>query len=121
MTTITTGEDGMAVAENLPLGAYRVVEKTAPEGFVLNPDAAEVVFVYEGQDTPVVEQEVTVGDERQKVAITVEKQDAENGAVVANLAPSRPQIRPFTTPNSPLHDPIFGPISAIFQFFRAKI
>lgn len=83
VTTITTGEAGMAVAENLPLGAYRVVEKTAPEGFVLNPDAAEVVFVYEGQDTPVVEQEVTVGDERQKVAITVEKQDAENGAVVA--------------------------------------
>lgn len=83
VTTITTGEDGMAVEENLPLGAYRVVEKTAPEGFVLNPDAAEVVFVYEGQDTPVVEQEVTVGDERQKVAITVEKQDAENGAVVA--------------------------------------
>ena len=83
VTTITTGEDGMAVAENLPLGAYRVVEKTAPEGFVLNLEAAEVVFVYEGQDTPVVEQEVTVGDERQKVAITVEKQDAENGAVVA--------------------------------------
>lgn len=83
VTTITTGEDGMAVAENLPLGAYRVVEKTAPEGFVLNPEAAEVVFVYEGQDTPVVEQEVTIGDERQKVAVTVEKQDAENGAVVA--------------------------------------
>ena len=83
VTTITTGEDGMAVAENLPLGAYRVVEKTAPEGFVLNPETAEVVFVYEGQDTPVVEQEVTVGDERQKVAISVEKQDAENGAVVA--------------------------------------
>lgn len=83
VTTITTGEDGMAVAENLPLGAYRVAEKTAPEGFVLNPEAAEVVFVYEGQDTPVVEQEVTVGDERQKVAVTVEKQDAENGAVVA--------------------------------------
>lgn len=83
VTTITTGDDGMAVAENLPLGAYRVVEKTAPEGFVLNPEAAEVVFVYEGQDTPVVEQEVTIGDERQKVAITVEKQDAENSAVVA--------------------------------------
>lgn len=83
VTTITTDEDGMAVAENLPLGAYRVVEKTAPEGFVLNPEATEVVFVYEDQDTPVVEQEVTVGDERQKVAITVEKQDAENGAVVA--------------------------------------
>ena len=83
VTTITTGEDGMAVAENLPLGAYRVAEKTAPEGFVLNAEDSEVVFVYEDQDTPVVEQEVTVGDERQKVVITVEKQDAENGAVVA--------------------------------------
>lgn len=34
------------------------------------------------QDTPVIEQEVTVGDDRQKVAIQVEKQDAENGATV---------------------------------------
>lgn len=82
VTTITTGEDGKAVAENLPLGAYKVAEKTAPDGFVLNPESAEVVFIYEGQETPVVEQEVTIGDERQKVAITVEKQDAENGAVV---------------------------------------
>ena len=30
-----------------------------------------------------IEQEVTVGDDRQKVAIQVEKQDAENGATVA--------------------------------------
>ena len=29
-----------------------------------------------------IEQEVTVGDDRQKVAIQVEKQDAENGATV---------------------------------------
>ena len=35
------------------------------------------------QDTPVIEQEVTVGDDRQKVTIQVEKQDAENGATVA--------------------------------------
>ena len=30
-----------------------------------------------------IEQEVPVGDDRQKVAIQVEKQDAENGATVA--------------------------------------
>ena len=80
--TVTTGEDGKAVAENLPLGSYYVVEKTAPEGFVLNHDRSEVAFVYADQDTPVIEQEVTVGDDRQKVAIQVEKQDAENGATV---------------------------------------
>ena len=81
--TVTTGEDGKAVAENLPLGSYYVVEKTAPEGFVLNHDRSDVTFVYASQDTPVIEQEVTVGDDRQKVAIQVEKQDAENGATVA--------------------------------------
>jgi len=83
VTTVTTGEDGKAVADNLPLGSYYVVEETAPEGFVLNHDRSEVAFVYANQDTPVIEQEVTVGDDRQKVAIQVEKQDAENGATVA--------------------------------------
>ena len=83
VTAVTTGEDGKAVAENLPLGSYYVVEKTAPEGFVLNHDRSDVIFVYADQDTPVIEQEVTVGDDRQKVAIQVEKQDAENGATVA--------------------------------------
>ncbi|RHQ95521.1 LPXTG cell wall anchor domain-containing protein [Ruminococcus sp. AM45-9BH] len=83
VTTVTTREDGKAVADNLPLGSYYVVEKTAPEGFVLNHDRSEVAFVYANQDTPVIEQEVTVGDDRQKVAIQVEKQDAENGATVA--------------------------------------
>ena len=82
VTTVTTGEDGKAVADNLPLGSYYVVEKTAPEGFVLNHDRSDVAFVYANQDTPVIEQEVTVGDDRQKVAIQVEKQDAENGATV---------------------------------------
>ena len=82
VTTVTTGEDGKAVADNLPLGSYYVVEKTAPEGFVLNHDRSDVSFVYADQDTPVIEQEVTVGDDRQKVAIQVEKQDAENGATV---------------------------------------
>ncbi|NSG21695.1 SpaA isopeptide-forming pilin-related protein [Blautia wexlerae] len=82
VTTVRTGEDGKAVAENLPLGSYYVVEKTAPEGFVLNHDRSDVAFVYADQDTPVIEQKVTVGDERQKVAIQVEKQDAENGATV---------------------------------------
>ena len=82
VTAVTTGEDGKAVADNLPLGSYYVVEKTAPEGFVLNHDRSEVAFVYANQDTPVIEQEVTVGDDRQKVAIQVEKQDAENGATV---------------------------------------
>lgn len=80
--TLTTDETGEAVLENLPLGKYLVIEKTAPYGFSLNTEAQEVVFVYEDQDTPVVEQEVTFYNERQKVALTVEKKDKETGAVV---------------------------------------
>ena len=33
---LTTDESGKADLDNLPLGEYKVVEKTAPEGFVLN-------------------------------------------------------------------------------------
>lgn len=80
--TLTTDENGEAVLENLPLGKYRVIEKTAPYGFSLNTEAQEVIFSYEDQDTPVVEQEMAFYNERQKVALTVEKQDKENGAVV---------------------------------------
>ena len=32
VATLTTGKDGKAVAKNLPLGQYRVVEVTAPDG-----------------------------------------------------------------------------------------
>ena len=72
----------MAVLENLPLGKYRVVEKEAPYGFSLHTEAQEVIFSYEDQHMPVVDQEVTFQNERQKVALIVEKQDKENGAAI---------------------------------------
>lgn len=79
---LTTDENGEAVMENLPLGKYRVVEKEAPYGFSLHTEAQEVIFSYEDQHTPVVDQEVTFQNERQKVALIVEKQDKENGAAI---------------------------------------
>lgn len=72
MTTITTGESGKAVAKDLPLGRYYVVETKAPEGFVLNPEPVKVTLTYQDQDTPIVEAEAIVGNDRQKVAISVE-------------------------------------------------
>lgn len=79
---LITNESGYAVAEDLPLGKYRIEEKTAPDGFIWNTDVQEVELVYEGQDVPVVEEEITFVNERQKVRIIVEKQDATNGATV---------------------------------------
>lgn len=43
---LTTDESGKADLDNLPLGEYKVVEKTAPEGFVLNEEEQKVSFVY---------------------------------------------------------------------------
>lgn len=83
VTTITTGESGKAVAKDLPLGKYYVVETKAPEGFVLNPEPVKVALTYQDQDTPIVEAEAIVGNDRQKVSISVEKQDAENGRVLS--------------------------------------
>lgn len=83
VTTVTTDAEGNAVVENLPLGKYRIEEVAAPEGYVLNASSQEVELVYAGQDTPVITEEVTFMNERQKVQIIVEKQDAENGAILA--------------------------------------
>lgn len=83
VTTITTDDSGLAVARNLPLGKYLVKEKDAPKGFVLNAASQEVNFEYADQNTAVIKESVTFKNDRQKVAITVTKQDAENEAVVA--------------------------------------
>lgn len=82
VTTVTTDENGTAAVENLPLGKYRVTETKAPYGYVLEAVSQEVEFSYEGQNTPVVEKEILFTDKRQKVELTVEKQDAETQAKV---------------------------------------
>ena len=53
--TVTTDKDGKAQIADLPLGTYKVVEKTAPDGFVLNEEAQTVTFSYKDQDTAVIE------------------------------------------------------------------
>ena len=83
VATITTGESGKAVAKDRPLGTYYVVETKVPEGFVLNPEPVTVALTYQDQETPVVEAEAMVGNDRQKVSISVEKQDIENGQVLS--------------------------------------
>ena len=81
--TVTTDKDGKAQITDLPLGTYKIVEKTAPEGFVLNEEAQTVTFEYKDQKTPVIEQTATFENDRQKVEVSVVKQDAETETVVA--------------------------------------
>ena len=80
--TVTTDENGEAYLTDLPLGSYKIVEATAPEGFVLNGEAQTVTFTYKDQETPVIEQEAVFQNERQKVEVSVVKKDAETQATV---------------------------------------
>ena len=79
VTTVVTDENGLAVIENLPLGSYYVKETKAPASFVLSNQIQSVTFNYKDQKTPVIERSMEFVNGRQKVSITVEKQDAQNG------------------------------------------
>ena len=79
VATVTTNEIGEATVTDLPLGTYRIEEIKAPYGFVLNAKPQTVTFSYQDQETPVIERTAEFINDRQKVEITVEKQDAETG------------------------------------------
>ena len=76
--TLTTA-NGSATSKSLYLGAYIVTEKTAPEGYIQNPEPQEVILRYGGQSVEVVTESVTFANAPQKGTIRVQKNDAESG------------------------------------------
>lgn len=76
--TLTTA-GGSATSKPLYLGTYTVTEKTAPEGYVLNPEPQEVTLRYGGQTVELVTESVTFANAPQKGQIVVQKNDAESG------------------------------------------
>ena len=83
VTTLTTDKEGKAVAKNLPLGKYKVVEVQAPDGFVLNSEEQFVTFTYVDDQTPVIKESLTFKNERQKVDLSVDKIDKETEKPIA--------------------------------------
>lgn len=71
--TITTGEKGTATSKQLYLGKYRVVEKTAPNGFVLNRSVNHIALTYAGQNEKVTNTSTSFTNDRQKVEIDLTK------------------------------------------------
>ena len=71
--TITTGEKGTATSKQLYLGKYRVVEKTAPNGFVLNRTVNHIALTYAGQNEKVTNTSTSFTNDRQKVEIDLTK------------------------------------------------
>ena len=76
--TVTTDENGLAVSKDLYLGKYKVIEKTAPDGLVLNPEEHDVELVYAGQDVNITEASTSYYNERQKVQIDLKKSMEKN-------------------------------------------
>ena len=71
--TITTDKKGTATSKQIYLGKYRVVEKTAPYGFVLNKTVNHIELTYSGQNEKVTSTSTSFTNDRQKVVIDLTK------------------------------------------------
>ena len=71
--TITTENNGKAISKQLYLGKYRVVEKAAPYGFVLNRTANHIELTYAGQNEKVTNTSTSFTNDRQKAEIDLTK------------------------------------------------
>ena len=74
---LTTGADGKASLDGLPLGQYRVEETKAPDGYLLDKESHLVTIKYADDLTPVVSEVCSVYDEREKVSLSVVKLDSD--------------------------------------------
>lgn len=71
--TVITGTNGKATSNEFYLGKYRVVEKTAPYGFVLNKTVNHIELTYSGQNEKVTNTLTSLTNDRQKVVIDLTK------------------------------------------------
>ncbi len=71
--TLTTGEDGTAQSGLLYLGRYRLEERQAPEGMVLNTQPEYTELTYAGETMEVTQTTIGLYDERQKVDVSLSK------------------------------------------------
>lgn len=73
VATLKTNTKGTAISKQLYLGKYRVVEKTAPNGFVLNRTINHIKLTYSGQNEKVTNTSTSFTNDRQKVEIDLTK------------------------------------------------
>lgn len=71
--TLTTGEDKAAQSGLLYLGRYRLEERQAPEGMVLNTQSEYAELTYAGETVEVTQAAAGLYDERQKVDVSLSK------------------------------------------------
>lgn len=76
--TVTTDDEGVAKSKELYLGKYTVIEKTAPNGYIHNTAKYDAELTYAGQNVSVTSTNLSVYNERQKVAVSLKKIMAED-------------------------------------------
>jgi len=73
VVTLETNTKGTAISKQLYLGKYRVVEKTAPKGFVLNRTINHIELTYSGQNEKTTNTSTSFTNDRQKAEINLTK------------------------------------------------
>ncbi len=73
VATLKTNTKGTATSKQLYLGKYRVVEKTAPYGTVLNRTVNHIELTYAGQNEKVTNTSTSFTNDRQKAEIDLTK------------------------------------------------
>jgi len=71
--TITTDAQGRANSRQLPLGEYRVTERTAPPGFIRDTNVYTANLVYGNQDVAIVYADVDIPQQPQQGRIDIRK------------------------------------------------
>lgn len=75
VATLVT-KDGKASVHNLPLGTYEVKETKAGDHLVLNPEIKTITLTADKDTAAVAYGEASYKNERQKIAVSVEKKDS---------------------------------------------
>ena len=71
--TVTTGADGTAKTKLLHMGKYRIVEKSVPDGIVIDRTPYQVTLGINGEVAEVISHMVSIDNQRQKAEIDLTK------------------------------------------------
>lgn len=80
--TITTDENGTALAENLPLGTYEIRQINVPDGYLKNDISKTITMEYQNQSAAVIQQDLQFTCDRQKLEFCATQHDADNHSFV---------------------------------------
>lgn len=76
VTTVVTGDDGELIdMPLLYLGKYQAIEKSAPDGFIIDSTPIPFEFTYQGQTIELVSESLSATNEFQKIKLTLHKSE----------------------------------------------